>query len=347
MNICLAKIGQKFVFNRSSSLVDRSNANGNQGLYKLAMIFNDIIGKNNEVFVISDNDMSDSGVVLTGLIDAKDFVEEAVKMSDVIVVVAGMSTYEKNEDILNIISSSKKPVVILCEDPRCYTSMANDHRVSNWNVVLVLHQTFGGRIAWHERFVDSKYCALQVVSAYGHKMNDIPSLSEKNDETIVVANTSYDGYGTYDRINVVASVLRYVCDVKVYGRLSSCDRLKLINQNVIGEVKYDDMQNIMRKTLGMLLVPIDKHWITSKYVECLMNGVYPLFHLDYNIALENDSCDIVYTTTSEEFRERIFELAFDKKVTYAKAIDLYCNLIHKYTDGKILASFIEKELSNV
>lgn len=344
MKISIAKVGQDIIFDRSSSKVDRSNTNGNVGLYKAVKMMGDLLGEDHSLFMISGNDISGFNGSLS-IKDCKDNPEEAVRMSDVIIVIAGLSTYEKNDVLLDVISSSQKPVVILCEDPRCYRSMNSDERFSGFNVKLVLWQTYSScSCSWHGRLVPARYFPLQLVSAYEHDESSMPSIGEKADDFIIAANTS-DGDGSaYDRVKVLSSVLRNMHGIKVYGRLSSRERGMLASQDIVGEVKYDEMQGAMRSASSMLLVPIESQWVTSKYVECLMNKVLPIFHVDYEACLITTKLPLFKVLNCDDM-EYVLGVAKGRRVLmYEYASMMYDELVKPYVDGRLLTSRLMREL---
>lgn len=347
MKISIAKVGQDIVFNRSDSRVDRSNANGNVGLYKMVKMLNDLLGKDHSLFMVSGNDISSFNGDLS-IKDCKDNPQEAVMMSDVILVIAGLSTYEKNDVLLDVISSSRKPVIILCEDPRCYRSMESDKRFSGFNVKLVLWQTYGSAsFPWHGRWVQVKYFPLQMASAYEHDEGSMPAEDEKVDDFIIAANTSEGEGSMYDRVAVLAEVLEGISGVKVYGRLSERERGLLSEQDIIGEVKYNDMQEAMRSASSMLLVPIEDYWVTSKYVECLMNRVLPLFHSDYAVELIGLDNVLLTVSSSDDMEFVLYMVKRSKKVAFNYASLLYNRLVKPYVDGKLLMSMLMQEVSRV
>lgn len=347
MKLSIAKVGQDVVFNRSDSRVDRSNANGNVGLYKMVKMLNDLLGMEHDLFMVSGNDISSFNGGLS-IKDCKDNPQEAVMMSDVILVIAGLSTYEKNDVLLDVISSSRKPVIILCEDPRCYRSMDSDERFSRFNVKLVLWQTyFSASFPWHGRWVQVKYFPLQMASAYEHSERQAPSISEKVEDIIIAANTSSGDGSAYDRASVLSSVLREVSGVKVYGRLSSTERGMLAKQDIIGEVKYDEMQEAMRSASSMLLVPIERGWVTSKYVECLMNRVLPIFHVDYESSLITTKLPLFQVLNCDDMGCVLDAIKGRKAMMYEYASMLYDELVKPYVDGKLLTSMLMQEVSRV
>lgn len=347
MKLSIAKVGQDVVFNRSDSRVDRSNANGNVGLYKMVKMLNDLLGMEHDLFMISGNDISSFNGNLS-IMDCKDNPQEAVMMSDVILIIAGLSTYEKNDVLLDVISSSRKPVIILCEDPRCYRSMDSDERFSGFNVKLVLWQTYGyASLPWHGRWVQHKYFPLQLVSAYEHDESNMPVEEEKVEDFIIAANTSEGEGSMYYRVAVLAEVLEGIGGVKVYGRLSERERGLLAKQDIMGEVKYDAMQEAMRSASSMLLVPIEQGWVTSKYVECLMNRVLPIFHADYESILITTKLPLFKVFNCDDMGCVLDATKGRKAMMYEYASMLYDELVKPYVDGKLLTSMLMQEVSMV
>lgn len=347
MRISIMKVGQDVIFDRSDSRVDRSNANGNVGLHKIVKMMNDILSESHELFMLSGNDISRCNDESINIIDYKDNPEEAVKMSDVIVVIAGLSTYEKNDRVLEVISSSCKPVVLLCEDPRCYRSMEEDGRFADFNVKLLLWQTYSDSFQpWSGKFVRSKYFPLQVASAYEHDESSMPSFGDKDVDFIVSANTSLGGGSKYDRVKILAGLLQDQCNISVYGRLSVAEKSMLWRQDCIGEVKYDEMQSAMRSASSMLLVPIEEAWVTSKYVECLMNNVLPIFYADYEVSLVTDF-PLVKVYGCRDLDCVLDVISKHERFAYEYASMLYDELVRPYVDGTLLMSMLVEELKKV
>ena len=269
MNIGLVKIGQKIYFNRDNKAVKRSNTNGNQGLYKMIMLLVEN-NKGDNFYMISDSDIQD--------FKPADNIEQYRNENlDVVFVITGLGEYEKSISLiseLNTLYFDGVKFIFLCEDPRCLESMEQDGRM-NFIPSLIITQTVG-MFKYKNKNIKMIYVPIEKAICYKYKeCNNV----KKNKFVIAIANTSGD---KYNRTQILSNLLDKK-DIPVYGRLTSEE--DMLFKDYRGELEYVEMMDVLRKSLCTIIIPIRKGWVTSKYMEALMNDVYPIFYVDYNISL--------------------------------------------------------------
>lgn len=329
MKILIGKYGQKVVFDRTLDEVQRSNTNGNVYLYKMMKLLFDH-NKDDMFLLISKNVGAD---IFSNVVDfSQNDVKSLDVMSDIdaMIIVAGLGEYEDDERFIQIINEAKvKKFILIAEDPRCIRSMNDDKRLTRVPDVI-LTQTSGWTI-FKGKSVDMIYEPIQTSACYEEEFyhND-----GNEGGLLLIANTSGK---EYDRPKIAASILGDIgCDV--YGRLTEDDLSHLKNGSYHGEVKFDEMVDVIRKAYYMLLIPIKNGWCTAKYIEALLNDTIPIFHRDYDVSLlGNDLLNkyVVETTSDLKF---IMDYANRHKEEVKKDMQEFRRtLIEPYMSGSILS----------
>lgn len=339
MNILIGKYGQKVIFDRSSKECQRSNTNGNVGLYKMMKLMFDH-NKNDRFLLISNNI---GGEDFDNVVDFSNNDLRSLNVLhnfnlDVMVIIAGLGEYEKDERLIEMINGAKvKKFILISEDPRCIESMNNDKRLTRIPDVIIAQTT--GKYNFKGKEVDIVYVPIQTACCYEEEMS---SQYGTNTNMLLIANTSGD---KYNRPKIASQLLKNSrIKYDVYGRLSEDDLRLLSDGNYKGEVKYDEMQKVLREAFYTLLIPIDKDWCTSKYVEALMNYTLPIFYIDYNIDLLNMPLLHKYTVTSQnELKKLVDWCTKDErsiKEVYNDIGYLRDDLVKPYIDGRLLNAYL-------
>lgn len=330
MNILLGKFGQKIIFNRDSKECDRSNTNGNVGTYLLFKLLIEN-NKNDTFYVASDNDLgSFIEKPFENVIDVSDMTyDEMSEISfDAMLVLSGLTRFEKNDRFINIVKNLNTGYILLSDDPRCLDSVLGDDRVGR-KPDLIISQ-FAGDYTFNGKTYEVMYVPIERASCYQCEIN-YPE--DKNIDMVIASNTSGK---EYDRVKELASIIKGVPGLDIYGRLTEEERELLGEDNCKGEIKYTEMQNLFRKSFSTFIVPIRKGWVTSKYVESLMNGVLPIFHKDYDTTLL-ESSDLFIVHDKKDFID-FLEFVKNEKVEVKKLVNKWVKImIEPHVDGKILS----------
>lgn len=324
MNIGIAKIGQKIYFDRSNEAVDRSNTNGNQGTYKLIMLLVENNIQHN-FYMISDNDLSSTTDKPINL-HSNYF---GVKF-DFIFILTGLGEYEKDESFISRLNTEyAKGVmfVFLCEDPRCLESMNDDERMNFVPRVIIGQRN--EKVTYKGKQRTMIYKPIEKAICYDY--NEEIDWNSKTTEVVAIANTSGD---KYNRPEILHNLIGTE-DIPVYGRLSEEEQKWFVNY--CGEVKYDDMMSILDKSISTIIIPIREGWVTSKYVEALMHGVYPIFYKDYATELLKWDAYPVTVDDMDELGETL-RLIRDNPLDAKDMVKRWrCTEIVPYTSGELLS----------
>lgn len=334
MNILLGKLGQKIIFNRDSKECDRSNTNGNVGTY---LLFKLLIENNKEdtFYVASENDLVtfdekpfENVVDVSGL--DWEFIEKL--NIDVMFVLTGLTQYEKNDRFIGVLNNLSAKFILLSDDPRCLDSVSNDVRITRRPEVII--SQFDGIYNFKGFDYHVKYEPIERASCYGC---DTPLIDGKDVDMLIISNTSGK---EYDRVKILSEIIGGTTGLSVYGRLSDEEKEMLGKDNCKGELKYTEMQSVLRKASSTFMVPIKKGWVTSKYVESLMNGVLPIFHEDYNTGLL-EAEDLIVVRSKDEFA-RVYEdiVKNDKGMVKELAKKWFDIMIKPYSSGKRLSNIL-------
>lgn len=270
--IAVGKFGQKLIFNRDSNECKRSNTNGNVGAY----LFYKLLFETNpyDMFVvIGDNDLNTFDVNPFGnVIDGTQYTLDELLMMDIDfgIMNIGLLNENNSEDFLmSYINNSGIKWLLVADDPRCLDTKAKDFV----NLPRKIVSQFEGKTNFCGKEYEVEYVEIERANCYLKKYDEISN--ERVNDFVVIANDA----GKYDRIKKVKLFTKGIECVKIYGRVS--DKVKNDNDKFKGEVDYETINKIMRETKTTFLVPIKENWVTSKYVEVLINGVLPIFHKDY------------------------------------------------------------------
>lgn len=326
MNIFICKYGQKVIFNRNSNESKRSNTNGNVGLYKILKL---MFERNNDTFYfLSKNDTLEH---FNNVIDCSEKYLKDIDniLVDCLIVIAGIKEYENDERLIEILNYKKcNKFIIISEDPRCLKSMSMDERLKNVPDVII--SQFEGEVIFKDKVVKVRYAPIQAALCYKEK-------DEKeicfNDRLLAIAN---DSGVDYNRIEILKKLIEGIqCDV--YGRIFD-DDIKCLNGVLYhGEVTFEEMQNVIRKSFYSLLIPIEKGWCTAKYLECLMFNVLPIFYVDYNVEIIGlDRLKKYVVSNNEELNRIIGWIKMNKKEVISDIRYFKEKLVIPYFDGKIL-----------
>lgn len=334
MKYAIAKVGQKIIFDRNSVECDRSNTNGNVGTYLLFKL----LAENNPddlFYVISDND----GLFhIDNMINAKDMSDDDLMNAgiDAVIVLTGLTQFEKGERLFDVINNVGKKFILLSDDPRCLDSVLSDVRLKRVPDDIIAQ--FEGCCKFKKSVLKVKYVPLQTASCYGFNVDGVSRyvFGSKVFNTIAIANTSGK---KYNRTKILSKLIKNL-PIPVFGRLSDKERKVIGEPKCFGEKKFDVIQSMLRLTKNTILIPIRKNWVTSKYVESLMNFVVPIFYKDYATNLLE--CDELIIVKNQKDLKKVLQkqrnLSDEQQYDYVR--HLISRLIEPYVDGKKLSKEI-------
>ena len=335
MNILLGKIGQKVIFNRQSKDCDRSNTNGNVGTYLLMKLLIEN-NKRDTFYIASENDLSSfDKIPYDNVVDASNMtVDELSGKIKVMFVLTGLTQFEKSDRFINILNELDAKLILLSDDPRCLDSVEEDDRINRIPSKIISQFRGTYNFKGHDMFVE--YEPIERASCYGQKFD--VDFKEKTNNMVIVSNTSGK---EYNRPKIVSDLICNTSGIDVYGRLTEEEQEMLGKSNYKGEIKYKDMQEVLRKSFSTLIVPIKKGWVTSKYVEALMNGVLPIFYCDYNVGL------LEYESPLIVFNAREFDEVY-KFIEYSAGRNDYIEFFVKAMYNEMIAPYLSgKRLSDI
>lgn len=332
MNILIGKIGQKIIFNRDSKDCDRSNTNGNVGAYLLFKLL--IENNKSDVFYVAgENDLSTFGKMpFKNVVDVSDLnYEEVNKLNiDVMFILTGLTQFEKSDRFFDIINKSNAKYILLSDDPRCLDSVSKDNRMTKIPNIII--SQFEGIYDFKGVECKVKYVPIERASCYKFKPFEI----EKEHDMVIVSNTSGK---EYDRVKILSEIVSGIPGINIYGRLSDDEKDILGRENCKGEIKYTEMQEVFKKAYSTFMVPIKKGWVTSKYVEALMNGVLPIFHEDYGANLL-ECKDLIVIHDKNKFISLLSDIKANKNDFDKLRIKWFNIMIRPWIDGSKLSRIL-------
>ena len=304
-NIFLAKVGQKILFNRDCEEAKRSNANGSVGISNLVKLLIEN-GKEHTWFLMSESNYSGEyqNVIDCQNISYTDFMFYQRKI-EYGIIISGMPIYKGNRctfiDKLKEFAGIK--TILLNEDPRCLEAMCKFGEVAGHVDNYVDYRPFKifglcqyQQCTFNDITYDVEYIPLEHSLAFRAKVQE--PIERKGH--VIISNT----VGNNQREKIIEKL---VADdnIQVFGRF---ENLKV--NNYCGEVKYEDIQNIMSRIQSTLILP-NGDWVTGKYIECLCYNVLPVFYSTYDT-------DLIFRETS---------VKSGYKIAQAKGRNSYRNIL--------------------
>lgn len=131
--------------------------------------------------------------------------------------------------------------------------------------------------------------------------------SENNNDFVIVANQS-----KYCKLDRLSEIKKYIgdLDVSIYGRYD--DDTVFEDKRFKGSLPLDKLYDVLKKAKYTLIIPIDFNWATSKYIECINNGLIPFFHPAYDTQKNVKIPEYLRISSPDELRLKLNELRQNK-----------------------------------
>ena len=310
MKYYIGKLGQKLVFNRDSSLANRSNTNGNVGAYTF---FNLLIEcMKDDVFVSCFNDDLENSEYLKQHSNIK---KDKIENDGIGIFMLGMVYDADFYQHIEMLNKTNLPYYIFCDDIRCLTSFSRLD-IELTNLPIKIYGQSICTICIKDKVYNVEYAPLEKTILYNAKSIDV----KKTLDCIILAN---DSNNEYDRLSVVEKIVKDKIDV--YGRLK---KNQVYSKNFKGEVTYDESQLLLSSSYTTLVVPVSSKVITSKYIEAIINGTFPIFHHDYLYEYADFNNKVVISTYEE-----LMNALKNKEKMYEQVQNERTRLLEKYSSG--------------
>lgn len=334
MKIIVGKVGQRLIFNRESSECDRSNTNGNVSAYALFnMLFE--LNKNDTFYVLTEND----GFLkkYNNVIDISNYtIEEINKIkADFALFIPGI-IYKKYE--IKKINNLNVDYNLLVDDKRCLNALnINKDLIKLPNKIL---SQFEGKYIFKNKKYNVIYCELEKAILYNCNLSEFHCKYTILNCFANSTKTYNKDIKLYNRLKIVNNLIQNT-DIRVYGRLYEGE---YYSPNFEGELSYKEAQLKMSQSLATLLVPVEKNFVTSKYVEALMNYTMPVFYKDYNTKLLKFVKKKYIVKNNKQLIKLYNYIKNNQKKVLQDVFELRQKIILPYLNGKILN---ERIMSNI
>lgn len=320
------KPGQKVFFDRNAIEVKRSNTNGNYGTYKLFQLLIELNPQDN-FYILSESDLTN-----TTYPNAYPTCSN-INSLDCIIILPGMILKPSDKHLLYSLLNYIGKIIILSDDPRCLRSTLQ----YLYKMPSFIGMQNNGFIVVDRKLYQGHYVPLELATCY--KLNK-PTIPYKTKNIIAIANTTPDHY----RTKVLNSIIGEI-KLPIYGRLSEEEVELLGKEKCIGEVEYNEMQNILASSMSTILIPIEKGLVTSKYIEAIINKSIPIFHKDYNIRLLGLEDYPYVVENSEDLKNALNEIKKNPNQNYKLLDKLYYSFVETNINGKKLNKLIYSYIS--
>lgn len=130
-------------------------------------------------------------------------------------------------------------------------------------------------------------------------------------------------------------------DYRIYGKWAAAVKDKY--NSFKGEISPYKLDETFENTRYTLIIPIEKNWVTGKYVEMLMCGVLPFFHPDYDTQhhiLPADHILRIKSPAALKSAIDFFERHPEERIKLVK--QLQDSLLANITDGSFLSDVINQ-----
>lgn len=336
MRIGIGKIGQKLIFNRNSKDALRSNTNGNYSAY---MTFKLLIEQNPQhtFFIIGENDYNNEFFNCINIYGCSPQRLNEIGI-DYLILIPGLI---QDEYLINILNYSNIPYSLLVDDIRCLNELSKNKQLITYPKHILSQMSCFYK--FKEKVYNIKYCMLEKVIIYKETLKDE---FNKTIPMTIFANSSKTilNHETYDRLKIIEEITSLCPHIEIYGRL---DKNTIYRNSFKGEITYNEVIDKLKNSLTTFLVPVEKNFLTSKYVEALLNNCLPIFHEDYITDELSIYIDMKYVLSDKLKFEKLYNyiLTFPENI-YQEVKRLQNILIKPYLDGKIINTTIINEIFN-
>lgn len=131
----------------------------------------------------------------------------------------------------------------------------------------------------------------------------------------------------FDRLSILKDYIKDIPNVEVYGKwpddVYEDERFK-------GSLDFDELHNKLKEYRCSFMIPIDKGWVTTKYIELLSEGVIPFMHEYYDGNKVLDLPEYLRVKSPEDLVKKINAVCTDDSLYYSLLTECIENI---FTDN--------------
>ena len=169
------------------------------------------------------------------------------------------------------------------------------------------------------------------------------STSEQStSDFIIVANQS-----KYCKLDRLSEIKKYIGDedVAIYGRYD--DESVFDDKRFKGSLPLNKLYDVIKKSKFTFIVPIDYDWATSKYIECINNGLLPFFHPSYDTQRNVNIPDYLRVTSPEDLNNKLSEVRSNKQLYDSLMSDCKKLISNDIRSGKYMNDILNIYLNKI
>ena len=183
-----------------------------------------------------------------------------------------------------------------------------------------------------DHYVESDYSAIESVFLLNEQKPDRDEYLNRKRSTKLTIVLNEGGNGGLLRGPMLKEyILDHVDDVAIYGKWSkewsSDERFK-------GPVRFNDLKSLLHDTKYTFIIPIQKGWVTAKYLEMIAYGVIPFYHPWYDTQRWTGIPDFLRVSNPYTLHKRIEMLENDEHL-YREILNKCYDLLNdEFYDGR-------------
>ena len=260
--------------------------------------------------------------------------------------------------IIYFLNNTKVPWIHILNDPR-YKTIGRDCLnipeicLSQYNEEIqyrVLNNFEEQDIVIHKRKGIYSKIETMFLTHYGKFNFDLSLLENinkllefKSEKFAIILNEGNNGVKSrYDDLKKY--VLDHNDNVDIFGKWS--EKITKSDKRFKGTIKYNELQNVLKKMKYTFIIPIAPGWVTMKFWEMVHNGVIPFMSPEYDSQNNLDLPDFLKIKDAQDLKNKI-DILEKNPDKYTKLLKFLVNKINDdMFTGKELSDLLLKHNSN-
>lgn len=179
-----------------------------------------------------------------------------------------------------------------------------------------------------------KYAGMETGFCINRNYPDISKIKKTNKFIIILNEGKPSRYNTLNEW-----VLSKFNDVEVYGKWEH--KSAITDSRFRGSVHIEEVQRKVTATKYTFIIPIDKGWVTSKYIEMIHAGCIPFFHPSYDEQNHLNVPDIIRVKTPQQLLDTIELMENDEDLRISTLKELQKNILkEEYYTGEFINNML-------
>ena len=303
--------------------------------------------------VIQENNLKfDFGLFFCGPVGYTNIKGKNVLLKDPTQKAKVLEMFEKySGPMMHALNELQIPYFTICEDPKYAPMQCRDlFNVEKFSLAQYDKNYTSNRIKSYEenstlekRESHYRYAGVETIFLLGEEKIDFRTINKDIKMSLILNEGMGKAKG---RGEIVEEwILSKDPNVPIYGKWHA-EWMEKYPGN-FQPVKLKDMEDEVWRTRYTFIIPIMKHWVTSKFWKMIHYGVIPFFHPYYDTQKHLDVPEFLRPKTPEEMWERI---AYLEKYPAAreKLLEKFWHMLEdEYYSGHFLGEVFDKAIQEI